>query len=65
VLSGWLAAAHVVSAVGFLLPIAAMMSNTPVGVAMVLALAYPVTWLAIGVSFLRGAPVSQRAVPAV
>jgi hypothetical protein len=65
VLSGRLAAAHVASAIGFLVPIAALMSNTPVGVAMVLALAYPVTWLAIGLSLLRSAPVTQRATPAV
>jgi hypothetical protein len=61
VLSGRLAAAHVVSAVGFVVPIGAMLSNTPIGAAMVLALAYPVTWLAIGLSLLRGAPVGQPA----
>jgi hypothetical protein len=55
----------VASAVGFVLPIAAMMSNTAVGVAIVLALGYPLTWLAIGLSLLRGAPVGQRAAAAV
>jgi hypothetical protein len=64
VLSGWLAAAHVASAVGVLLPIAALMSNAAVGVGMVLALAYSGTWLAMGLPLLRGAPVRQRAAPA-
>jgi len=65
VLSGWLAAAHVASAVGFLLPIAAMMSNSAVDIAIVFALAYPLSWLAIGLSLLRAAPDSRRVAPAV
>ena len=64
VVSGWLAAAHVASAVGFIVPLGAMMSNSSVGVAIVLALVYPLTWLALGLSLLRGAPVSQLAAPA-
>jgi hypothetical protein len=65
VLNGWLAAAHVASAVGFVVPIGAMLGNTPIGVAMVLALAYPITWLAVGLSLLRGVPVDQSGAPAV
>jgi hypothetical protein len=65
VLSRWLAAAHVASAVGFIVPLGAMMSNTAVGLAMILALLYPLTWLAIGLSLFRGTPVPQPATPAV
>ena len=53
VLSRWLAAAHVASAAAFIVPIIAMLTNIPVGVALVFALFYPLTWLAIGASVRR------------
>ena len=59
VLSRWLAAAHVASAAAFVIPIAAMLSNTPVGIAFVSVLFYPLTWLAIGGTVLRGAPAAS------
>jgi len=66
VLSRWLAGAHVVSAAAFVILIAAMLSNTPLGVAIVFALFYALTWLVIGGSVLRGVaagPVAPRARP--
>ncbi len=60
VLSRWEAAAHVASAIGFLVSIAAMMNNTQLGVAVVLTLFYPLTWLAIGGSVLRSVPMGPE-----
>lgn len=56
VLRSWLAAAHVASAVGFAVLIASYLTNTPLGAATVVAVLYPLTWLAIGGSVLRGLP---------
>jgi hypothetical protein len=66
VLSRWMAAAHVASSFGFALLIAADLSNTPLGVAIVVALFYPLAWLAIGGSILRGVhadPIAQASLP--
>jgi len=63
VLGRWLAAADVASAVAFLVPIGVMLNNTQLGVAFVLTLFYPLTWVAIGASILRGAPVTGPAAP--
>jgi hypothetical protein len=46
----------VASAVGFAVLIASYLTNTPLGVATVVAVFYPLTWLAIGGSVLRGLP---------
>jgi hypothetical protein len=56
VLDRWLAVVHVASAVGFAVLIAASGSNTSLGAAAVLGLGYPLTWLAIGASVIRGLP---------
>jgi hypothetical protein len=58
VLSRWLAIAHIASAVGLALLIAAYMNNSPLAGTVVFALFYPLTWLAIGGVVLRGVPVA-------
>jgi len=63
VLGRGLSVAHVASAVGFFVLIGAFMSNTPIGVAVVLALFYPLSWLAIGGSLMRGVPITEPGTP--
>jgi hypothetical protein len=55
------AAANVAAGLALLVPIAAVTSNTPVGLAIVLVIPYWITWLAIGGSLVRGMPAIQRA----
>jgi hypothetical protein len=59
----WLAVAHIASAVAFLVPLAAMLTNAQLGVGFVLTLVYPLTWVAIGASMLRGEPILGPAAP--
>jgi hypothetical protein len=54
--------ANLLSTVLLLVPIAAMFTGTTVGLAIALVVPYPVTWLAIGGSLLRGASGTPPAV---
>jgi hypothetical protein len=61
VLSRRLAAVHVISTVLLLVPIAAIFSGAPVGVAIALAIPNPIMWLVVGGSLVRGTPAARGA----
>jgi hypothetical protein len=50
---------HAAAAAAFVLPLALMINNTPVGLAAIFVLAYPVTWVGLGVEFLGGLPAAR------
>jgi len=61
VLGRRLAAAHVLSAVAYLVLMAVIVTGTSPGIAFVLLLPYPITWVAIGASISRGRPATEPA----
>jgi hypothetical protein len=61
VLSHRLAAVHAISTVLLVVPITAIFTGAPVGVAIALVIPNPIMWLAIGGSLMRGTPAGRGA----
>jgi hypothetical protein len=54
---------HAAAAAGFVMPLALMVNNTPVGLAAVFVPAYPLTWIAVGFEVFGGLPIARPAAP--